>query len=264
MRFKGKLIGALLGSLAGPLGTVLGGLLGHLFDRAAEDELSLESLRGADTITAAQLAFLASLIGLSVAVADHGGEARPIQLAALKGFFRKSFPYPEEDQKTLEGIIEESFRRRRELDITVLSRNYRDSSSPGGRLLLLRLLFKITTIVPAGPSAEQLEVIRTVAAELAVEPEVVQTLEAEFLYRPQESAADTLSPDQAYAILGIPPEASDEALRHRYRRMAAQHHPDRVANLGEEFVAVAEEKFKLIRQAYELIERERGSGSRRP
>jgi DnaJ like chaperone protein len=37
-----------------------------------------------------------------------------------------------------------------------------------------------------------------------------------------------------------------------------ENHPDRVANLGPEFVKVAEEKFKAIQEAYEEIRREKG------
>ena len=37
-----------------------------------------------------------------------------------------------------------------------------------------------------------------------------------------------------------------------------EYHPDKVANLGPEFVKVAEERFKSIQQAYEEIRREKG------
>ncbi|GAH62533.1 unnamed protein product, partial [marine sediment metagenome] len=47
-------------------------------------------------------------------------------------------------------------------------------------------------------------------------------------------------------------------IRSAYRKLAAQYHPDRVDNLGEEFVRVAEEKFKRINEAYEEIKKERG------
>jgi len=267
MRFKGKLIGALVGSLAGPMGTLLGGLLGHLFDRADEEAKTLASLRPGDSITSAQLDFLSSLIGLSVAVIGVGGEARAAEIGALKAFFRESFPYTPEDQAALERIIDESFRKRQELDIGALCRYYKSTSSPAGRLLLLRLLFKITAAVPPGPRPAQLALIGVIGARLDVEPSVLRALEAEFLYqrgqREREpggraGTAESLSDEQAYAILGIPPEAADQAVRSRYRRMAAQHHPDRVANLGEEFVRIAEEKFKLISQAYSVIGRERG------
>ncbi|MBN1836061.1 MAG: DnaJ domain-containing protein [Spirochaetales bacterium] len=270
MRFKGKLIGAVIGSLGGPLGSLLGGLLGHLFDRADEEAKTLKELRPGDSITSAQLGFLSSLIGLSVAVTEAGGEARAAEVTALKGFFRENFPYGEEDQDTLERIIDESFRKRGELDVEGLSRSYKETSSPGGRLLLLRLMFKIMAAVPPGPRPAQLALVRAIGEQLGVEASVLQTLEAEFQLGGWRSgrgpgrapcAVEGLSGEQAYAILGIPPEAGDTAVRSRYRRMAAQHHPDRVANLGEELVAMAEEKFKLIGEAYTVIGRERGWGS---
>jgi DnaJ like chaperone protein len=267
MRFKGKLIGALVGSLGGPMGTLLGGLLGHLFDRADEEKKTLESLRPGDSITAAQLHFLSSLIGLSVAVTCVGKESRTAEIAALKAFFRESFPYAEEDQRTLERIVNESYRSRQDLDLEALCRSYRNTSSPAGRLLLLRLLFKVTAMVPPGPRPAQLALIRLIGARLGVQASTLGALQAEFSgprgagesdtpRRP--GGADPLSDEQAYAILGVPSEAGDEVVRSRYRRMAAQHHPDRVANLGEELVAVAEEKFKLIGEAYAVVGRTRG------
>jgi DnaJ like chaperone protein len=58
--------------------------------------------------------------------------------------------------------------------------------------------------------------------------------------------------------LGISPDASNEQIRSAYRKLAAQYHPDKVANLGKEFTDVAEEKFKLINEAYGEIRSQRG------
>jgi DnaJ like chaperone protein len=49
-----------------------------------------------------------------------------------------------------------------------------------------------------------------------------------------------------------------EEIKSAYRQLMMANHPDRVANLGPEFVKVAEEKFKVIQQAYEEIRREKG------
>jgi len=256
MKFKGKLIGALVGSLAGPMGTLLGGLLGHLFDRADEEQDTLGSLRPGESVTAVQADFLCSLIGLAVIVTHAGGAAEVTQVAALKAFFRENFPYGAEDQSTLEWMIDTAYQRRRALNVTALCRHYKQTSSPGGRLLLLRLLFKIAAVGSGRPGRGQLFLIRAIAEQLDVEPSLAESLEAEF--RVRGAAAGGLSREQAYAVLGLPPEAADEIVRSRYRRMAAQHHPDRVTSLGEEFIAVAEEKFKLISEAYGVIGRERG------
>lgn len=254
MAFRGKLIGALLGSLAGPMGTILGAVIGHLFDRAAEEQEAVRRLAGAEaadgrsTVSDAQLAFISSLIGLSVAVANADGRVRVSEINALRDFFRRDFPYSEEDQRLIERIIDETFLRRDHLDVEALAAYYRAVSSPAGRLLLLRLLFKIAAADRDGMAQSERGMIQRIAALLSVSPLDFRSVQAEF------EQAD----GRAYRILGLEPGASESEIRSAYRRLAAQHHPDRVANLGEEFVRVAEEKFKSINQAYAEIRRQRG------
>ena len=50
---------------------------------------------------------------------------------------------------------------------------------------------------------------------------------------------------------------SDE-VKKAYRKMAVKYHPDKVATLGEDVQKAAEEKFKVISQAYQAICKERG------
>lgn len=51
-----------------------------------------------------------------------------------------------------------------------------------------------------------------------------------------------------YQVLGVPRDASPDAIKQAYRRLARQHHPD--ANRGK---PEAEEKFKEINAAYEVL-----------
>ena len=56
-----------------------------------------------------------------------------------------------------------------------------------------------------------------------------------------------------YVILGIDRSASPEDIKHAYRQLAGQYHPDKVMHLGEEFKALAEKRFKDIQRAYDEL-----------
>jgi len=56
-----------------------------------------------------------------------------------------------------------------------------------------------------------------------------------------------------YQILGIERGASQEQINQAFRHLAAKYHPDKVQYLGDEFKALAEERFKEIQRAYDEL-----------
>ena len=64
--------------------------------------------------------------------------------------------------------------------------------------------------------------------------------------------------DSDYKVLGIEKTASDEEIKKAYRQMAIRYHPDKVAQLGEEYQRGAKEKFQKLQEAYENIKKSRG------
>ena len=77
----------------------------------------------------------------------------------------------------------------------------------------------------------------------------------------QPAAGPAPAPPQPAApdwcrVLELPPDASPEDIREAYRRLMGQYHPDKVATLGPEIRALAEEKSKEINKAYEQALRE--------
>ncbi len=63
-----------------------------------------------------------------------------------------------------------------------------------------------------------------------------------------------------YAILGISYEASEEEVKHTYRMLVRENHPDRLMARGvpEEFVRLATDKLAIINVAYEKVKKEQG------
>ena len=67
--------------------------------------------------------------------------------------------------------------------------------------------------------------------------------------------------DDPYSVLGVDPSASDEEIKHAYRRLTLENHPDKLVASGmpEEFVRQATEKMAAVNVAYSNIVQKRTS-----
>lgn len=65
--------------------------------------------------------------------------------------------------------------------------------------------------------------------------------------------------DHAYAVLECAPADSDAKIKQAYRQKVREFHPDAIAARGlpEEGIRIAQDKFTEIRNAYDLIRKER-------
>lgn len=61
-----------------------------------------------------------------------------------------------------------------------------------------------------------------------------------------------------YDVLGVSPSVSDDEIKRAYRDLTRKYHPD--ANVNNPLADLAEEKFKEVQEAYNVIMRERENG----
>ena len=66
--------------------------------------------------------------------------------------------------------------------------------------------------------------------------------------------------EKYYAILECNRNDSNEHIKKQYRKLVSDYHPDKIASKGlpEEFTKFANDKFREIKEAYEVIKKERG------
>lgn len=61
-----------------------------------------------------------------------------------------------------------------------------------------------------------------------------------------------------YEVLGVPSNASDDEVKRAYRDLTRKYHPD--ANVNNPLADLAEEKFKKVQEAYDMIMKQREQG----
>lgn len=89
----------------------------------------------------------------------------------------------------------------------------------------------------------------------------IQQIEAMLRGASQAGSAEPSGPslEDAYAVLGVKPEASDAEIKRSYRRLMSENHPDKLASKGlpESMREVAKERTIEIGNAYDRIRKAR-------
>ena len=91
--------------------------------------------------------------------------------------------------------------------------------------------------------ALELKALKEIALNLGLAESVVD----------QMFALGGQSLDDAYKVLGVTEDSTDEEVRKAYRQMVIKHHPDRVANFGDDIKETATRKLQEINNAKEII-----------
>jgi DnaJ like chaperone protein len=136
---------------------------------------------------------------------------------------------------------------KQDIPIADVCHQIRDYMEYPARLQLLHFLFGISS-ADKQVHANEVEVITNIANLLGIRQPDFVSIRSMFVK----------DVDNAYKILELSADASDEELKKAYRRMAVKFHPDKVANLGPEVQKAAQEKFQHLNAAYEEIKKQRG------
>jgi len=187
--------------------------------------------------------FIVSLLVLFGAVMKADKKMLKSELEFVKQFLSKQFGQAQvQDFMTLfKDIIKQDYPLR-----DVCKQIVRSMDHPS-RLELIHILFGLSK-ADGNVDNDEVKVIQNIARYLNINHNDFSSIKAMFF---RDTSSD-------YTILEIKINASDDELKKTYRKMAAKYHPDKVNHLGNDLRELAEEKFKLVNEAYQNIKKERG------
>lgn len=251
-----KFIGAALGYiLLGKnfFGGVIGFVIGSVIDNYAAISAQIKAKGGSTedvfeyyrTRTAnSNTDFTTMLIALSASVMRADGKILKVELEYIKSFFTQQFgpQFTTGHLQTLKHFLDGG-----NIPLESICQDIRLRTQVEVRIQLIHYLFGLAKA--DGHVAEQeLNVIKRIADLLEI-PRVDFESVKNMFYRDVNSD---------YAVLGIEASATEDEIKKAYRQMAIRYHPDKVAQMGEEYQKGAKEKFQKIQEAYESIKKSRG------
>ena len=222
--------------LGGPIGAIIGFAVGTVLDGNVQVKTNMN---GHTTIND----FAMSLIVLIAAVMKADGRIMKSELDYVKNFLTRTFGEQAAGELTI--MLRDVLNREIEVDaVCDQIRSHLDYSS---KLEMMHLLFGVSK-ADGVFHPDEVALIEQIAVKLGINPVDFKSIKSMFI---EET-------DSAYQTLGVDKNATNDEIKKAYKRLAIEHHPDKVSYLGEEIQNSAKEKFQKINEAYEKIKKERG------
>lgn len=278
MSWWGKLLGGAFGYvLGGPIGALLGAVLGHNLDKGMGRRTEAAASFEPGNRERVQTAFFTATFSVMGHLAKADGRVSEQEIALAEALMGQMDLSPElrrvamglfEEGKgpgfqldpVLDQLRREAQRRKTLIQMFVeiqLQAAYADGRlDPVEERTLLHICDRLGLSRVLFRGLEELVRLQhrfTEAGEAAGPGAGARARRPEAPPRP--------SLGDAYAVLGVSPEATDEEVTRAYRRLLSQHHPDKLVAKGlpEEMMKLAAQKTHEIRKAYEMIRAARGA-----
>jgi DnaJ like chaperone protein len=261
MRWTGKIVGGVIGALAlGPLGAAVGALLGHQFDEKAA---AADPANAAAAVPAGNQFFRVTFEVMGhLAKAD--GRVSEEEIRAARNVMTE-LRLDETQVREAIGHFNRGKLRGYDLDAAVLGLRQACAGRPDllGVFVEIQMRAQLASTNLAGPARVLLQ---RIGARVGISGVGLARMEAILRIRAhsQRNAQGTPGPGlelaDAYEVLELGPDATDDQVVKAYRRQLSRHHPDKLkANgLPDSMIEHAKQRTQQIIEAWDLLRERRG------
>lgn len=249
--FKYSNIGLVVGGIMGRLpGAIIGYVIGLFIDKAiaGPSPRQAQTQRGnPNGENKAYNEFVYNLVYLCADVIFADGRIYQSETDMLRNFLQQSLGANDAQNGMRYFEQMKTLRRTRGVEawnasIQNVCQSINKLMPEAARIQMVALLAELSK---ADGCTHQTEIksIRRIAYHLGLDASIVD----------QMLALGGQSLEDAYQVLGLTPQATDDDVRRAYKKMVLQHHPDRVAHLGEDVKKAATKKMQEINKAKDAI-----------
>jgi len=269
MSWWGKMVGGAFGfAMGGPIGAILGSVLGHKFDQGLEG-LQQPLGDGYADVERVQSVFFTTTFSVMGHLAKADGQVTADEIAMARQIMAQ-MQLDSEQQRIAINLFNEGKQSGFPLDEVLWQ--FRRETHRRNNLWRMFLEIQLHAAYADGKvHAEEQRILQHIAEQLGFSAQAFARLEQGVRaahrfdgYGGEAGARTAPSPKEllraAYEMLEISDSSSGAEVKKAYRRMMNRHHPDKLVAKGlpEEMIKLATEKTQEIKQAYDLIKKERG------
>lgn len=250
-----KYIGAVVGWIAGRgfFGAVVGYFIGSAIDSLMNQGKKTGNTGGRsfkdvfDNATKSNVSpgdFELNLLSLASIVIKADGTVSQNELDYARQYFVRAYGKERANAtfRTFNDVI-----KNREVSASRICTYLNARTRYEVRLQILHFLFGIAQ-ADGQISKSEVDVLDTIAGYFKLNNQDFESIKAMFIKKA----------DSSYKILEIEKSATNDEVKKAFRTMAKKYHPDKLQHMDEAYRNGAEDKFRMVQEAYETIQKERG------
>ena len=216
-------------------GAILGFMVGGFFEHLTKNSVQIRRSSYAINPETFQL----NLLALSALIIKADGKIEQRELDFVRSFFIGQYGKERADSifRNFNTQIKKEAQR-----LDQLTQVFVQQTAYETRLQILHFLFGIAN-ADGHVSNVELEKLSQIASGMRLRLPDFESIKAMFVK----------NTDNAYKILEIESNASQDYIKKAYRRMAKKYHPDKLRGQDPAMIKGAEEKFREVQKAYETL-----------